>query len=87
MGSVRFRMDPAGARALLGSRAAADMVGGYAGRCAAACNAEASPDGMRNEPFMADAGAGGTRAHASVFTASPHGYNHNAKNDTILRNL
>lgn len=87
MGDVRFRMNPAGARALLGSRAAADMVGGYAERCAAACNAEASPDDMRNEPFGSSAKAGGARARASVFTASPHGFNHNAKNDTILRNL
>ena len=42
---------------------------------------------MRNEPFGSSAKAGGARARASVFTASPHGYNHNAKNDTILRNL
>ena len=87
MGDVRFRMDPAGARALLGSPAAVSLVRGHAERCAAACNAEASPDGMRNEPFGSSARAGGARARASVFTASPHGYNHNAKHDTILRNL
>lgn len=87
MGSVRFKMSGAGARALLTSPAAVSLVRGYAERCAAACNAEASPDGMRNEPFGSSAKAGGARARASVFTASPHGYNHNAKHDTILRNL
>lgn len=87
MGDVRFKMSGAGACALLTSPAAVSLVRGRAERCAAACNAEASEDGMRNDPFMADAGAGATRARASVFTASPHGYNHNAKNDTILRNL
>ena len=87
MGSARFRINHAGARALLGSAAAARMVGGYADKCAAACNAEASPDGLRNEPFGSSAGSGGARARASVFTASPHGRYHNAKHDTILRNL
>ena len=87
MGSVRFKMSGAGARALLTSPAAVSLVRGRAERCAAACNAEASEDDMRNEPFGSSARAGGARARASVFTANPHGFNHNAKNDTILRNL
>lgn len=87
MADVRFRMSEAGARALLNSDGAVRAVSTEAERVAAACNAEASADGMRNEPFMAESRAGGSRARASVLTATPHGLNHNAKYDTILRNL
>lgn len=87
MGSVRFRMSSVGARSLLTSPGAVALVQGEAERCAAACNAETSPDGMRSEPFAATAEAGSTRARASVLTATPHGFRHNANNDTILRNL
>lgn len=87
MGSARFRMSSAGARSLLTSPGAVALVRAEAERCAAACNAQASADSMRNRPFESDASSGGTRARASVFTATPHGSRHNAKHDTIMRSL
>lgn len=87
MGSVRFKASEPGARALLRSPGALEVVRSHADRCAAACNAEASEDGMDNDPFSSAASLGRERAGATVFTRTPHGINHNAKYDTILRNL
>lgn len=87
MGSVRFRMSRAGARSLLSSPEVGVLLGSKADEARDAANAAASEDDMFNDPFDSDVKVLGDRAVASVFTATPHGFHHNAKHDTILRNL
>lgn len=88
MGSgVRVRISSAGARALLTSAAVQADVGARAIAVATAANRMTSPDEMRSEPFMADGDAGGTRARALAFAATPHGVNANNRHNTLLKSL
>lgn len=88
MGSdARVRISSAGARALLTSAAVQADIGARAIAIATAACRMTSPDEMRNAPFMADGDAGGSRARARVFAATPHGVNANNGHNTLLRSL
>lgn len=84
---VRVRMSESGARAVLTSAGVQADVGRRAIAIATAACRMTSPDEMRNAPFMADGDAGGSRARARVFAATPHGANANGRHNTLLRSI
>ena len=85
--AVRVRMSESGARAVLTSAGVQVDVGRRAIAIATAACRMTSPDEMRNAPFMADGDAGGSRARARVFAATPHGVNANNGHNTLLRSI
>lgn len=84
---VRVRISSSGARAVLGDESVALALGDMAARIRDKANSMASPDDMFNDPYDYDLKAGGSRARASVFTASPHGIRNNNKHNTLLKSL
>lgn len=85
--SVRVRINSAGARAVLTSAGVAGKLGDMASAIAASANAKASPDDMRNDAYMSEVDSSGNRAHARVWTATPHGIRNNNKHNTLLKSL
>lgn len=84
---VRVRIRSAGARSVLTSDGVAGKLGDMASSIAASANAKASPDNMRNDAYMSEVDSSGNRAHARVWTASPHGIRNNNKHNTLLKSL
>lgn len=84
---VRVRINSAGARAVLASDGVAGKLGDMAAAIAASANSKASPDNMRNDAYMSEVDSSGNRAHARVWTASPHGIRNNNKHNTLLKSL
>ena len=88
MGSgIRVRINSSGAKAILTSAGVANDLAERAIAIATKACHDASPDEMHNAPFMADGDAGGNRARARAFTASPHGINSQNKHNTLLKAL
>ncbi len=88
MGSVKVRVNSAGARAVLTSPGVLADVGRRGEAVAsAACAMASSPDGHHGPPFASDARNGMNRARAVVSTATEHGRYANAKHDALLRAL
>ena len=85
--SVRVRINSAGARAVLTSAGVAGRLGDMASAIAASANAKTSPDDMRNDAYMSEVDSSGNRAHARVWTATPHGIRNNNKHNTLLKSL
>lgn len=85
--NIKVRIHSAGARAVLTSAGVAGKLGDMASAIAASANAKASPDKMRNDAYMSEVDSSGNRAHASVWTASPHGIRNNNKYNTLLKSL
>lgn len=84
---VRVRINSAGARAVLTSDGVAGKLGDMAAAIAASANSKASPDNMRNDAYMSEVDSSGNRAHARVWTATPHGIRNNNKHNTLLKSL
>lgn len=84
---VRVRIHSAGARSVLTSDGVAGKLGDMAAAIASSANAKASPDNMRNDAYMSEVDSSGNRAHARVWTASPHGIRNNNKHNTLLKSL
>lgn len=84
---VKVRISSAGAEALLTSAAVASDIEARASAIAASACAKASPDEMRNEPYMSETDNDGTRARGRVWTSSPHGIRNNNKHNTLLNSL
>ena len=84
---IRVRINSAGAKAILTSAGVANDIAERAIAIATKACHDASPDEMRNAPFMADGDADGARARARAFTASTHGINSQNKNNTLLKAL
>lgn len=84
---VRVRIHSAGARAVLTSAGVAGKLGDMASAIAGSANSKASPDKMRNDAYMSEVDSSGNRAHARVWTASPHGIHNNNKHNTLLKSL
>lgn len=84
---VRVRINSAGARAVLTSAGVAGKLGDMASAIAASANSKASPDDMRNDAYMSEVDSSGNRAHARVWTATPHGIRNNNKHNTLLKSL
>ena len=84
--SVRVRIN-SGARAVLTSAGVAGRLGDMASAIAASANAKTSPDDMRNDAYMSEVDSSGNRAHARVWTATPHGIRNNNKHNTLLKSL
>lgn len=84
---VRVRINSAGARSVLTSDGVAGKLGDMASAIAASANAKASPDDMRNDAYMSEVDSSGNRAHARVWTATPHGIRNNNKHNTLLKSL
>ena len=84
---IKVRINSAGARAVLTSAGVAGRLGDMASAIAASANAKVSPDDMRNDAYMSEADSSGNRAHARVWTATPHGIRNNNKHNTLLKSL
>ena len=84
---IRVRINSAGAKAILTSSAVRADLMSRAERIAARANGMVSSDEMRNDAFMASDASSTSRAHAHVYTASPHGINAQNKNNVLLKSL
>lgn len=84
---VRVRINSAGARSVLTSDGVAGKLGDMASAVAESANSKASPDNMRNDAYMSEVDSSGNRAHARVWTATPHGIRNNNKHNTLLKSL
>lgn len=87
MGSVKVRINSAGARAILQS---SEMLSDVASRGSAIADAACSmttPDMRGKRPFETNAEVGMNRARAIVYTNSYHGVASNSKHHTLLKAL
>lgn len=86
--AIRFRWHRPGFRAVLTSESVRAELGRRAARVAAAANASAGiPPGGRDAGYVSVTAPGQARARASVIAASMHARRHNAKHNTLVREL
>lgn len=85
--NIKVRIHSAGAREVLTSAGVAGRLGDMASAISASANAKASPDSLRNDAYMSEVDSSGNRAHARVWTATPHGIRNNNKHNTLLKSL
>lgn len=82
MGKVRIKWANGGLGQILNSGPVQSLVGEAAERIASGCNAEDDEGG-----FIAASSSGATRARAAVIASTGHAIGHNAKHNTLLKNL
>lgn len=88
MAKVRIKWNEGALEEILRSESVGGLLLGRAERIADACNAEPhdNPD-SEDGGFLAVGSQGATRARAAVATRTPHAMGHNARHNSLLKNL